>query len=86
MLSDDDARALRELERGLAADDAAFVRRFEAVRAPTANVLAQIVGGLLLGGLMLLAGATAGAVAFLGAAGATGWLWWYAHDPGPVGG
>ncbi len=74
-------RTLRELERRLAIDDAVFVQQFDAAPAPVPAVAVQMFGGLVLGLLMLLAGSMAGAVAFLGAAAATGLLWWYAHDP-----
>ena len=73
MLSEHDRRALRELERRLAAEDAAFVQRFDADPRPRRPArpagragLAQFAGTLLLGMLMLLAGSMAGAVAFFG--------------------
>ena len=43
--------------------------------------MAQFAGTLLFGLLMLLAGSTAGVVAFLGAAAAIALTWWYAQDP-----
>ena len=79
MLSEDDRRTLRELERRLAAEDAAFVRRFDAALPRSAPApghrpsgLLQIAGALVLGMLMVLAGSMAGAVAFSGAAAAIG--------------
>jgi hypothetical protein len=88
MLSEHDRRALRAIERRLLAEDAAFGQRFDAElkprghAPPTASVAAQFGGTLLLGLLMLLAGSTAGAVAFLGAAAAIATAWWYAQTPG----
>lgn len=87
MLSDHDRRTLRELEHRLAAEDAAFVQRFDAAGPPPRRNpwhgagVAQFVGALTLGIVMLVAGATAGAVAFLGGAAAVGLAWWYAQDP-----
>ncbi len=89
MLSDHDRRMLNDLERRLAIDDAAYVRRFDVV-APLRQIprrhdsgVAQIAGTLVLGILMLLAGSMAGAVAFLGAATVIGLAWWYVQDPEP---
>jgi len=85
MLSDDDRRTLRELERQLGAEDAAFVQRFDAAgrRPRPATVFAwpQIAGALALGLLMLLAGSMAGALAFTLAAATVGLAWWYADEP-----
>ena len=88
MLSDHDRRALRAIERRLLAEDAAFGQRFDAElrprrhAPPTGLGAAQFAGTLLLGLLMLLAGSTAGAAAFLGAAAAIATAWWYAQTPG----
>lgn len=86
MLSDDDSRTLRELERRLEAEDTAFVRRFnrpgQRAHPPTVSVLPQIVGTLVFALLMVLAGSMAGALAFAGVATALGATWWYADGPG----
>jgi hypothetical protein len=87
MLSEHDRRALRAIERGLLAEDAAFGQRFDADlrprrhARPTGLGAAQFAGTLLLGLLMLLAGSTAGVVAFFGAASAIALAWWYARTP-----
>ena len=84
MLSEHDRRALRAIERGLRADDTAFGQQFDAALPPrrhprpTGLGAAQFAGTLLLGLLMLVAGSTAGSVAFFGAAAAIGLAWWYA--------
>ena len=90
---------MRELERRLATEDAAFVRRFDAVRsssglaarpasdwalepaALTAAVLLRMVGAVVLGVLMLLAGSVAGVIACAGAAAVIAVIWWYANEP-----
>jgi hypothetical protein len=90
MLSDDDRETLRELERRLAAEDTAFVQRFEAGAPgrrrtpPDASGLLQIGGTLVLALLMLLAGSMAGALAFAIVASLIGLAWRYAgeHDGG----
>jgi hypothetical protein len=91
MLSEHDRRALRAIERRLLAEDAAFGQRFDADLEPHRHTLptglgaAQFAGTLLLGLLMLLAGSTAGVVAFLGAAAAIALAWWYARTPDRTG-
>lgn len=76
MLSDDETRTLRELERRLRDDDPAFPRRFDAraqrlerrhVGVPVAVTFAAVFGGVL-----LIAGAPGAA---LGLITVTGLLW-----------
>lgn len=87
MLSEHDRRALRAIERRLLAEDAAFGRQFDGgprpprPGRPTGLGAAQFAGTLLLGLLMVLAGSTAGTVAFFGAAAAIGLAWWYVRTP-----
>ena len=87
MLSEHDRQALRAIERRLLAEDAAFGQRFDAdlrprrPARPTGLGAAQFAGTLLLGLLMVLAGSTAGMVAFFGAAAAIALAWWYAQTP-----
>jgi hypothetical protein len=85
MLGEDERRALQDLERRLQAEDIAFVQQFTAT-APhppelTSGALIQIVGALVMAGLMLLAGSMAGTAAFTGVAVAIGLAWWYANEP-----
>lgn len=89
MLGEDERRALRELERELEAEDAAFVEQFAAT-APqrsefTGAALIQIAGALVMAGLMMLAGSMAGTAAFSAAAVAVGLAWWYGNAPGQHG-
>jgi hypothetical protein len=87
MLSEHDRQALRAIERRLLAEDAAFGRKFDAdlrphrPTRPTGRGAAQFAGMLLLGLLMVLAGSTAGMVAFFGAAAVIALTWWYVHTP-----
>jgi Protein of unknown function (DUF3040). len=86
---EDEQRALQELERGLAADDPAFVETFRRRQSRLANarghrgvrIAALVVAAICV--VLVLVGSPAGAIAVAGTAAAVWLTWRFADDIDP---